>query len=546
MRRLVWATVRRDRRRFLRLGAWSLVRAAPVFASGHAVARALDAGFLAGRPDVGLEWLGVLAAALAVGAWGAARTATLTWAIVEPIRDALVRRVVRSALSGSGSAGLMRQVEEARAAFGRVLMVGGDFAGVALVAVAGLATLMPLAVPLLVAPLAVALVLLARVLLALAPLRRRVAAADQRVAGEAAALVAGVRDAVASGAEQNLADAADTVLGERAGAARAEARTAAASAWCVAAGGWLPVLLILAFTPWLLGGGASAGEVIGAIVFVLYGVHPALAALAHGLCADGVTLVVTVHGLLARTAARQARDGWGPRQVWQHGNDVVAERLTFAYGRRAEPVVRDLSLRLRDGDHLAVVGPSGVGKTTLAHLLAGVLRPDSGQVTLAGAPLTGFDPALLARRRVLLPQEPYVFTGTLADNLRYFNPHATDDQLATAAAVMGLATPLDERLVRLPPAERQLIALARAYVSHARFVILDEATCHLHPDVEARVEEAFAARPGTLLVVAHRFGSALRARRTLVLDGVKAVLGTHEHLLEHSPLYRDLVESQPP
>lgn len=93
----------------------------------------------------------------------------------------------------------------------------------------------------------------------------------------------------------------------------------------------------------------------------------------------------------------------------------------------------------------------------------------------------------------------------------------------------------------LSAGERQLITLVRAYVSPARFVLLDEAACHLDPAAEACAELAFAARPGTLLVIAHRISSALRARRILVLDGAGVALGTHEHLLASSPLYRDLV-----
>ena len=93
----------------------------------------------------------------------------------------------------------------------------------------------------------------------------------------------------------------------------------------------------------------------------------------------------------------------------------------------------------------------------------------------------------------------------------------------------------------LSAGERQLITLVRAYISPARFVLLDEAACHLDPAAEARVELAFAARPGTLLVIAHRISSALRARRILVLDGAGVALGTHEDLLASSPLYRDLV-----
>jgi ATP-binding cassette subfamily C protein len=93
----------------------------------------------------------------------------------------------------------------------------------------------------------------------------------------------------------------------------------------------------------------------------------------------------------------------------------------------------------------------------------------------------------------------------------------------------------------LSAGERQLVALTRAYLSPARIVLLDEATCHLDPAAEARAEEAFAARDGTLIVIAHRLTSALRARRVLVMDGSRAQVGTHEEMVAASRLYRDLV-----
>jgi ATP-binding cassette, subfamily B, bacterial RamB/AmfA len=152
--------------------------------------------------------------------------------------------------------------------------------------------------------------------------------------------------------------------------------------------------------------------------------------------------------------------------------------------------------------------------------------------------------------RVLIPQQAYVFTGTVRENLEYLCPAGADAvALQASADAVGLL-PLVRRLggfdARIEPAalsegERQLVALARAHLSTAPLVLLDEATCHLDPAAEARAELAFARRPGTLFVVAHRISSARRADRILVLDGVRAVCGSHSELLDHSALYRDLV-----
>jgi ATP-binding cassette subfamily C protein len=150
---------------------------------------------------------------------------------------------------------------------------------------------------------------------------------------------------------------------------------------------------------------------------------------------------------------------------------------------------------------------------------------------------------------VLIPQEAYVFAGTLQENLSYLRPEATTEQIDDAVDRLGMRPLLEQiggyaadvHAGELSAGERQLITLVRAYLSPARFVLLDEAACHLDPAAEARVELAFAARPGTLLVIAHRISSALRARRILVLDGAGVAVGTHEDLLARSPLYRDLV-----
>jgi ATP-binding cassette subfamily C protein len=212
-------------------------------------------------------------------------------------------------------------------------------------------------------------------------------------------------------------------------------------------------------------------------------------------------------------------------------------------------VVDHLDLEITDGDHLAIIGPSGIGKSTVVALLAGTLRPQQGEARLGGAPTAALDARTLARHRVLIPQEAYVFSGTLLDNLRYLRPDASEPDLDQAVTAVGLAD-LVERLGgysapvtpdQLSAGERQLVALTRAYLSPAALVLLDEATCHLDAAGEARAEQAFADRPGALVVVAHRVSSALRARRILLLDGTTATYGTDSSLRLTSPLYRDLV-----
>jgi ATP-binding cassette subfamily C protein len=223
--------------------------------------------------------------------------------------------------------------------------------------------------------------------------------------------------------------------------------------------------------------------------------------------------------------------------------------VTFAYGPAAAPVVDALSLTVPEGEHLAIVGPSGAGKSTLANLAAGVLIPQAGAVRIGGRRTDELAPGTLAAARALIPQEAYVLRATVRENLTYLDAAASARELSLAIARVG-AEALVARLggidalvdpAALSGGERQLLTLVRAYLSPARLVILDEASSHLDPAAEARAEAAFAQRPGSLIVIAHRISSALRADRVVVVDGVRTAVGTHSELLAASPLYRDLV-----
>jgi ATP-binding cassette subfamily C protein len=223
--------------------------------------------------------------------------------------------------------------------------------------------------------------------------------------------------------------------------------------------------------------------------------------------------------------------------------------VTFRYGPHAEPVLRNLDLVVPEGEHLAIVGPSGVGKSTLASLACGLLRPDAGSVLLGGLPVGELGTEGLARARVLIPQEAYIFSGSVWDNVTYLQPQASVAEVDRAVCAVGVDALLDRlggyRAELTPGAlsagERQLIALVRAYLCPAPVAVLDEATCHLDPAAERHAEQAFAERGGTLIVIAHRISSALRARRILVLDGARATLGEHVTLAATSALYQDLL-----
>ena len=560
MRRLLRSSVRGRGREVRRLFWWSLVQALPAFLSGLLVARAIDDGVLADDVRTGFAWLGLLALSVIAGGWATRQTFLRLAEIVEPFRDELIARTVRGSLrrstatgavaDGAGIARLTQQVEIVREAYASVLIVVQGFVVTGAGALLGLLTLAPIVLVFVVPPLLVGLALFALALPGMARRQRTSILADEQIA-ESAGIVAGaMRDVTACGAEEQVAATVGAHIDAQARATHELARFTALRTVAVAIGGLLPLVLILAAGSWLLDRGVSTGAILGALTYVAQGVQPALQTLVRGLGNTGLWLFVTLARIVEETeepvvegaAGRRARER--PR-----GYEVELSEVTFGYGRAVEPVIDGLDLTIPEGDHLAVVGPSGVGKSTLAGLIAGLLEPQRGVVSFGGAAVAALDPRTSAQHRALIPQQAYVFAGTVRENLAYLRADAADRVIDDAVDRLGaraLVQRLGGRDAELDPhvlsaGERQLLTLVRAYISTARLVILDEATCHLDPAAEAHVERVFAERDGSLLVIAHRISSALRAQRVLVLDSGSALVGSHEELLPRSPLYRDLV-----
>ena len=553
------------------LATWSLVQALPAVASGWAIAEAVSQ-FLAGRTAAGLGWLGLLALAALAGAYGTRQTYIRLGAIVEPLRDELVELIVAGALARSADttkppdthavARMTHQAEIVRDSYAGVLAVACTFVFTVGSTLAGLVTLVPVVLPYVIPPILTSVLILRWLLRPFAARQRMSVIGEEAVAGSAAKAVSSLRDVTACGGENVVMADFGARVAQQASAARSAARTGSARSLCIAAGGWLPLLLVLAAAPSMTRGGVSPARIIGAIVYISGGLRSALNTLAQGVSAGMVRLTVTLERIIEASAPRPAPPSppaplpaTSPAAASPAAGELSLREVEFGYGRHAEPIIRDLSIDIAPGDHLAIVGPSGIGKSSLAGLLAGMLRPCAGEVLLDGISLTRYPPASLPGRRVLIPQEAYVFAGTLAENILYLRtasaaadrPFAAElDAAAEAVGLRALASQLGGYDAVVNPAalsagERQLIALTRAYLSPAPIAILDEATCHLDPAAEARAEAAFASRHGTLIVVAHRITSALRAQRVLVLDGNRAQAGDHASLLADSAMYQDLV-----
>jgi ATP-binding cassette, subfamily B, bacterial len=230
--------------------------------------------------------------------------------------------------------------------------------------------------------------------------------------------------------------------------------------------------------------------------------------------------------------------------------EIRFEGVTFAYGD-GPPVLDDVDLTVTAGETLALVGATGAGKSTMAKLVTRFHDPDAGRVLLDGHDLRGVTLTSLRRQLGVVPQEAFLFGGSIRDNIAFAAPDATDSEVVEACRAVGiddlldrlpagLDTPVHERGVALSSGERQLLALARAFLSRPRVLVLDEATSNLDLRSEAKIEHALdmLLEGRTAIVIAHRLATAMRADRIgVVADGRIAELGSHDELVAAGGAY---------
>jgi ATP-binding cassette subfamily B protein len=232
--------------------------------------------------------------------------------------------------------------------------------------------------------------------------------------------------------------------------------------------------------------------------------------------------------------------------------------VRFQYPGAADPVLHDISFRLTAGQTLAIVGSTGAGKTTLVSLIPRLFDATHGAVLVDGVDVRELDPDLLWNRIGLVPQRPYLFSGTIASNLRYGNPDATDEDLWEALTVAqardfveamsaGLDAPIAQGGTNVSGGQRQRLSIARALVRKPEIYLFDESFSALDLGTDARLRAALRPVTGdaAVVIVAQRVSTIMHAEQIAVLDGGAFVgLGRHEELLRSCPTYAEIVASQ--
>jgi ATP-binding cassette subfamily B protein len=261
-----------------------------------------------------------------------------------------------------------------------------------------------------------------------------------------------------------------------------------------------------------------------------------------------------IRGLLETPSS--VRQAPGAVELPPAQGEIIFDDVTFGY-LPDRPVLENLTLRIEPGETVACVGPTGAGKSTLAKLVTRFYDPSQGEIRIDGFDLRRVTLTSLRRQIGVVPQEPFLFAGTLRDNIAFAHPSASDAEVWSAVDAVGLRdlverapegldTPLHERGQSVSSGERQLLALARAFLAEPRVVVLDEATSSLDLRSELRVEAALDALLAgrTAILVAHRLSTAMRADRIIVVDDHGIVeSGSHAELVQAGGSYAAMFET---
>jgi subfamily B ATP-binding cassette protein MsbA len=316
------------------------------------------------------------------------------------------------------------------------------------------------------------------------------------------------------------------------------------------------IIVVMLFGAWELFNGrlTTAGFLL--FMFIAQSLIGPLAALAAAYLQVEV-IKASLEGVSYILAQREETGGSRPLPAEGFRHALVFENVSFAYEEL--PVLHDISLTIKKGEMVALVGRSGAGKTTLVDLLLRFFEPDSGRITLDGVPVSEFDLYEYRRMFGVVSQDGALFNDTVLKNIAYARPDLPHEAVEQAAAIAnaqdfimadlsdGYATVLGERGVRLSGGQRQRIAIARAVAHQPEILILDEATSALDSESERLVQDAIArvVAGSTSIVIAHRLSTIRMADKIVVMkEGRIVEVGTHQDLLERSGEYSYLHDLQ--
>jgi ATP-binding cassette subfamily B protein len=309
----------------------------------------------------------------------------------------------------------------------------------------------------------------------------------------------------------------------------------------VLVGGWM-----------LFDGRITPGELIAFVLFITQFFAPIQQLVQlYNTYQSGQAAVVKLRDLLStEPSVQERRDAVVLPPI---DGEIRLEHVTFGYDP-ARPVLLDVDLVIAPGETFALVGQTGAGKSTIAKLVTRFYDPTDGRVLVDGFDLRDVTLTSLRRQLGVVPQEPFLFGGSIRDNVAFTRPGATDDDVADACRKVGLGdlidrlpdgihTPVFERGSSLSSGERQLLALARAFMAEPRVLVLDEATSSLDLRSEAVIEKALdvVLEGRTAILIAHRLSTAMRADRIAVVDDCRIVeLGSHAELIAQGGRYAEM------